>query len=130
MPIANTCSIGYPHDGRANNTAYRHDRRADYAANRHDRRADSLSHLKSQRVLISLYKAIFLLPVNVWLPQEMQKFLIAVSHTAAYIEKHSNGFVMKICPIHAKKVPHPQFCSWPLDTSMAESLKFVVRKKK
>ena len=25
----NTCSIGYPHDGRANNTAYRHDRRAD-----------------------------------------------------------------------------------------------------
>ena len=45
MPIANTCSIGYPHDGRADNAAYRHDRRADNAANRHDRRADSLSHL-------------------------------------------------------------------------------------
>ena len=43
VPIANTCSIGYPHDGRADNTAYRHDRRADNAANRHDRRADSLS---------------------------------------------------------------------------------------
>ena len=25
MPIANTCSIGYPHDGRADNAAYRHD---------------------------------------------------------------------------------------------------------
>ena len=34
VPIANTCSIGYPHDGRADNAAYRH-----------DRRADSLSHL-------------------------------------------------------------------------------------
>ena len=43
MPIANTCSIGYPHDSRADNAAYRHDRRADYAAYRHDRRADSLS---------------------------------------------------------------------------------------
>ena len=43
MPIANTCSIGYPHDGRADNAAYRHDRRADNAAYRHDRRADSLS---------------------------------------------------------------------------------------
>ena len=43
VPIANTCSIGYPHDGRADNTAYRHDRRADNAAYRHDRRADSLS---------------------------------------------------------------------------------------
>ena len=45
MPIANTCSIGYPHDGRADNAAYRHDRRADNAAYRHDRRADSLSHI-------------------------------------------------------------------------------------
>ena len=44
MPIANTCSTGYPHDGRADNAAYRHDRRADNAAYRHDRRADSLSH--------------------------------------------------------------------------------------
>ena len=43
MPIANTCSIGYPHDGRADNTAYRHDRRADKRRYRHDRRADSLS---------------------------------------------------------------------------------------
>ena len=31
VPIANTCSIGYPHDGRADNAAYRHDRRADNA---------------------------------------------------------------------------------------------------
>ena len=45
VPIANTCSIGYPHDGRADNTAYRHDRHADYADYRHDRRADSLSLL-------------------------------------------------------------------------------------
>ena len=43
VPIANTCSIGYPHDGRADNAAYRHDRRADNAAYRHDRSADSLS---------------------------------------------------------------------------------------
>ena len=43
VPIANTCSIGYPHDGRADNAAYRHDRRADNADYRHDRRADSLS---------------------------------------------------------------------------------------
>ena len=43
MRIANTCCIGYPHDGRADNAAYRHDRRADNAAYRHDRRADSLS---------------------------------------------------------------------------------------
>ena len=43
VPIASTCSIGYPHDRRANNAAYRHDRRADNAAYRHDRRADSLS---------------------------------------------------------------------------------------
>ena len=43
MPIANTCSIGYPHDSRADNDAYQHDRRADNAAYRHDRRADSLS---------------------------------------------------------------------------------------
>ena len=45
VPIANTCSIGYPHDGRADNAAYRHDRRADNAAYRPDRRADSLSRL-------------------------------------------------------------------------------------
>ena len=45
VPIANTCSIGYPHDGRADNAAYRHDRRADNAAYRHDRRADNLSPL-------------------------------------------------------------------------------------
>ena len=43
VPIANTCSIGYPHDSRADNASYRHDRRADNAAYRHDRRADSLS---------------------------------------------------------------------------------------
>ena len=49
VPIANTCSIGYPHDGRANNAAYRHDRRADNAAYRHDRRADSLSRLVSRQ---------------------------------------------------------------------------------
>ena len=47
VPIANTCSIGYPHDGRADNAAYRHDRRADNASYRHDRRADSLSRLIS-----------------------------------------------------------------------------------
>ena len=45
VPIANTCSIGYPHNSRADNAAYRHDRRADNAAYRHDRRADSLSHI-------------------------------------------------------------------------------------
>ena len=43
VPIANTCSFAYPHDGRAHNAAYRHDRRVDNAAYRHDRRADSLS---------------------------------------------------------------------------------------
>ena len=43
MPIANTCSIGYPHDGRADKASYRHDRRADKRRYRHDRRADSLS---------------------------------------------------------------------------------------
>ena len=41
VPIANTCSSGYPHDGRADNAAYRHDRRADNAANRHDSRASA-----------------------------------------------------------------------------------------
>ena len=45
VPIANTCGIGYPHDGRADNAAYRHDRRADNAAYRHDRHADSLSRV-------------------------------------------------------------------------------------
>ena len=49
VPIANTCSIGYPHDSRADNAAYRHDRRADNAAYRHDRRADSLSRSTSGR---------------------------------------------------------------------------------
>ena len=53
MPIANTCSIGYPHDGRADNAAYRHDRRADNAAYRHDRRADSLSRCLHTLVRIS-----------------------------------------------------------------------------
>ena len=43
VPIASTCSIGYPHGGRADNTAYQHDRRADNADYRHDRQADSLS---------------------------------------------------------------------------------------
>ena len=38
-----TCSIGYPHDGRANNTAYWHDRRANKRRYWHDSRADSLS---------------------------------------------------------------------------------------
>ena len=45
VPITNTCSIGYPHDGHADNAAYRHDRRVDNAAYRHDRRADSLSQI-------------------------------------------------------------------------------------
>ena len=49
MPIANTCSIGYPHDSRADNAAYRHDRPADNAAYRHDRRADSLSQIETTR---------------------------------------------------------------------------------
>ena len=49
VPIANTCSIGYPHDSRADNAAYRHDRRADSTAYRHDRRADSLSRLKGPK---------------------------------------------------------------------------------
>ena len=39
----NTCSIGYPHNGQADNAAYWHDRRADNAAYRHDHRVDSLS---------------------------------------------------------------------------------------
>ena len=43
VPIANTCSIGYPHDGRADNTAYRHDRRADNAAYRILARSDDTS---------------------------------------------------------------------------------------
>ena len=36
VPIANTCSIGYRHNSRADNAAYRHDRRADNAAYRQD----------------------------------------------------------------------------------------------
>ena len=56
VPIANICSIGYPHDSRADNAAYRHDRRADNAAYRHDRRADSLSR---QTVLHQWYINIF-----------------------------------------------------------------------
>ena len=55
MPIANTCSIGYPHDSRADNAAYRHDRRADNAAYRHDRRADSLSRKIYRGVSIPPY---------------------------------------------------------------------------
>ena len=62
VPIANTCSIGYPHDGRADNAAYRHDRRADNAAYRHDRRADSLSHcLHSVEMVTSVIIAMRLL---------------------------------------------------------------------
>ena len=53
VPIANTCSIGYTHDSRADNAAYRHDRRADNAAYRHDRRADSLSRKKKKKTLSS-----------------------------------------------------------------------------
>ena len=49
MPIANTCSIGYPRDGRADNAAYRHDRRADNAAYRHDRRADNAAYRHDRR---------------------------------------------------------------------------------
>ena len=49
VPIANTCSIGYPHDGRADNAAYRHDRRADNAAYRHDRRADNAAYPHDRR---------------------------------------------------------------------------------
>ena len=55
MPIANTCSIGYPHDGRADKAAYRHDRRADNAAYRHDRRADSLSHLVEAKLFVCFF---------------------------------------------------------------------------
>ena len=55
VPIANTCSIGYPHDGRADNAAYRHYRRADNAAYRHDRRADSLS-----RKWLAFFKSLYL----------------------------------------------------------------------
>ena len=43
MPIANTCSIGYPHDCLADNATYRQDRRADKRHYRQDNRADSLS---------------------------------------------------------------------------------------
>ena len=57
MPIANTCSIGYPHDGRADNAAYRHDRRADNAAYRHDRRAASLSHLTHLEVFRAILRS-------------------------------------------------------------------------
>ena len=56
MPIANTCSIGYPHDGRADNAAYRHDRRADKRRYRHDRRADSLSLPVKERTGTCIYK--------------------------------------------------------------------------
>ena len=59
VPIANTCSIGYPHDGRADNAAYRHDRRADNAAYRHDRRADSLSQNKQVELKHGNYIPIF-----------------------------------------------------------------------
>ena len=49
VPIANTCSIGYPHDSRADNAVYRHDRRADNAAYRHDRRADNAAYRHDRR---------------------------------------------------------------------------------
>ena len=52
MLISNTCSIGYPHDGRADNAAYRHDRRADKRRNRHDRRADSLSQYFGHNMIL------------------------------------------------------------------------------
>ena len=55
VPIANTCSIGYLHDGRADNAAYLHDRRADNAAYRHDRHADSLSRPKLYPSASQLY---------------------------------------------------------------------------
>ena len=40
VPIVNTCSIGYPHDGRADNATYQHHHRhhADKQRYRHDRR--------------------------------------------------------------------------------------------
>ena len=57
VPIANTCSIGYPHDGRADNAAYRHDRRADNAAYRHDRRADSLSRIAASITVLNAYSS-------------------------------------------------------------------------
>ena len=68
VPIANTCSIGYPHDGRADNAAYRHNRRADNAAYRHDRRADShsplficliLEHLNLNSLLVTHQMTLF-----------------------------------------------------------------------
>ena len=54
MPIANTCRIGYPHDGRADNAAYRNDSGADKQRYRHDRRADSLSRNLRIRVVSAL----------------------------------------------------------------------------
>ena len=62
VPIANTCSIGYPHDSRADNAAYRHDRRADNAAYRHDRRADSLSLCIISLTYCNMLLIIFLKP--------------------------------------------------------------------
>ena len=61
VPIANTCSIGYPHDGWADNAAYRHDRRADNAAYRHDRRADSLSGFAASFLQIRITVSIIFL---------------------------------------------------------------------
>ena len=43
MPVANTCSTGYPHNGRANNIACWHDRRVDKRCYQHNYHADSLS---------------------------------------------------------------------------------------
>ena len=40
-PIANTCSIGYPHNCLADNAAYCHDCRAGKHRYWHDHRADS-----------------------------------------------------------------------------------------
>ena len=57
VPINNTCSIGYPHDGRADNAAYRHDRRADNAAYRHGLRADSLSRILQPRHFFHMHKS-------------------------------------------------------------------------
>ena len=49
-------SIGYPHDGLADNAGYWHDRCADKRRYRHDRRADSLSlETKVYRFIITKF---------------------------------------------------------------------------
>ena len=77
VPIANTCSIGYPHDSRADNAAYRHDRRADNAAYRHDRRADSLSPKGGIR-----WPSLRSSPGSIWCPARigLQTGLISYFH--------------------------------------------------